>query len=129
MPHTPSPRMRTLASRWLVDLVQFETVTTTAATRATLAAGSTSAGVPIIERASVRRLSPPFDQDAVTVDRSVRDLIVWVDVDSNVVAGMRCTVLDCDDDTLVGKFGPVLLVERDSVRYARRVTVRMGNDE
>lgn len=119
--------MRTLAARWLIDCVDLATQTVTAPTRATMAAGTHTTGTATRAAALVREPSVT-ELDTATVDRSVRDLDVWIDECVPVSAGMLCTIVSCGDDTLVGKAGTVLTVERDSLRAVRRCLVRMSND-
>ena len=121
-------RMRSNAARWLTDRVSFATQTTTTATRANMAAGTLTTGTASTYRALVRQPSVS-QQDTPTADRVVRELSIWVDDAATVTAGMLATIIDCADSTLEGATGTVLLVERDSIRPIRRVTVRMANDE
>ena len=125
----PSSRMRSLASRWLVDCVDLATVTPVTATRANMSDGVATIGTATRTAALVRQPAVT-DTNTATADRSVRDLLVWIDDECVVaVAGMRCTIRACQDATLVDTAGTVLTVERDSLRAARRLTVRMGNDD
>lgn len=94
-----------------------------------MASGTLTLTDPQTWRASVRT-ETLTDQDDQTIDRSVRDLSVWIDDASGVVAGQQMSIGSCPGDaTLVGKTGTVLLVERDSIRAIRRCTVRLSNDE
>lgn len=119
--------MRTLAQRKMTDRVDLQTVTKTAATRLTMADGAHTLGTAVRSWATVRQQSAA-DVPTVTADRTVRDLDVWVPLSTTVTAGMRCTIVSCDDPTLTGDSGAVVTVERDTVRAVRRCVVRMSND-
>jgi hypothetical protein len=93
-----------------------------------MAAGADTYSAAVTYRAAVREttISPEASE---TVDRTVRDLDVWLDdVDGTVSAGNLVTVTACRDLSLIGVTGTVLTVERDSIRAVRRCVVRAGND-
>lgn len=127
MPVAPSHRMRTLATRWLTDSVTLSTVTYATDTRPLAKATTTETATETV--AALIRQPVVADVDTLTARRDVRDLRVWVEADATPTAGQRCTIVTCEDSTLVGKFGEVISVERDSIRAVRRLTVRMSNDD
>ena len=120
--------MRSLAARWLIDSVDLVAISTTQATRANMSDGTLTAGTVTRVRALIREPSV-VDTDTQTADRTVRDLDMWVEDCALVVAGMRATIHECGDLTLVGEAGTVLTVERDTFRASRRITVRMTNSD
>ena len=145
----PSPRMRALAARWLTDRVTLSVVTFPADTRPLGKATTVTTGLPLYtdqleplttdegvvlyaddptEIAALVRVEVVNLQDDTSMRRSVRELTVWVEDTYDAAAGQRLTVTFCGDPTLVGKFGEVITVERDSLRAVRRLNVRMAND-
>jgi hypothetical protein len=123
----PSSKMKTLAARRLVDYVTVDTRTTVVPTRAQMADGTDTYVSLGTFAASVRAVVSA--ESGVTVDRSVRDLDVWIDdVDGVVSAGDRVTIDECRDMSLLDKTGTVLTVNRDALATVRRCVVRMGND-
>lgn len=111
------------------DAVALQTVTTSAGTRAN-PSGTTTLGAAQVVRASIRPLVVD-DLDGETVNRNLRDLVVWIDdQDLSVTPGgdWRCTFTRCGDPTLEGEVGTVTSVERDPSRACRRLTVRLPND-
>lgn len=154
MPVAPTKRMRRLATRWLTDEVTLSTVTYATDTRPLGKATEVDTGAVTV--AALIRQTTVDLQDSTTVRRDVRDLTVWVaDASSEVLttdtgvaltdddgnnlltdesafvpdSGLRCTITACDDNSLVGRYGEVIYVERDSVRAVRRLTVRIPNDD
>lgn len=128
MPNAPTIRMRTLAARWLTDLVTLSDATFVADTRPIGKASETVTGAVTV-RALVRQDVVALT-DTVTARRDVRELRVWIDdACVDVSPGQRLTVVECGDVSLVGRIGQVIAVERDSVKAVRRCTVRLGNDD
>ena len=149
MPLAPSTRMQSLAARWLTDQVTLSEVTYVTDSRPLTKAATNEFGLPLLTddgevltddddnilypddpltyRALIR-MDVVELTDSGTVRRDVRELRVWIDDGGEAKAGQRMTVVSCDDRTLVGRFGQVISVERDSVRAVRRLTVRLNND-
>lgn len=127
MPVAPTHRMRTLAARWLTDSITLSTVTFATDTRPLGKATTTETDACTV-KALVRQPTVE-DVDTITARRDVRDLRIWVEQDATPTAGQRCTITTCADSTLVGKYGEVITVERDSIRAVRRITVRIANDD
>jgi hypothetical protein len=147
----PTMRMRTLAKRWLTDRVTLSVVTYPTDTRPLGKATVEGSGLPLLndygqvlltdegevlyaddadaEMRALVRLQSVDLVDGTTVRRDLRELRVWLDDTDLPLAGMRMTINECGDPTLVGKFGEITSVERDSIRAVRRCTVRLGNDD
>ena len=141
--------MRALAARWLTDRVTLSVVTFPADTRPLGKATTVTTGLPLYtdqleplttdegvvlyaddptELAALVRATSPELVDDINVRRTVRELTVWDEDTYDAAAGQRLTVTVCGDPTLVGKFGEVITVERDSIRAVRRLAVRCAND-
>lgn len=150
MPSAPTVRMRTLAARWLTDRVVLSEVTYPTDTRPLGKATTTVTGLPLrtdtgevltdddgeilvaddpSELRALIRSEVVELVDSQNVRRDVRQLRVWIDDDGDAAAGQRMTITVCGDETLVGRFGQVISVERDSIRAVRRITVRLANDD
>ena len=129
MPKGPSATMRRRAGTWLTDLVALQTVTRSAATRATMhTAGETVA--EIVNVAALVRQNSATDEDGTTVERTVREFTVWITDEVEPVAGQRLRFTTIPGDTsLEGTVGEIVAVERGSHRAVRRLTVQVANDE
>ena len=123
----PTARMQRMAVRWLTDQVELSTVTFGSDVRPLGKASTVKTGVTQV--AGLVRESTVGLSDTETSRADVRELVVWVD-DATVspVAGQRCTFVACGDSSLVGLFGEIIFVDRDSVAAIRRFTVRMPNN-
>ena len=120
--------MKRQATGRLVDLITVQTITQLVPTRAQMAAGAATYGTGTTYSAAVMT-ETLTDEAGQTVDRVVRDLLVWVDDEAGTIgAGDRVTFTRTRDDSLTGQTGTVLTVDRDSMRAVRRATVRLGND-
>lgn len=149
MPAGPSARMRTLAARWLTDRVILSQVTYATDTRPIGEAVESGTGLmstddwgdPLrtddgeilfaddpVEMAALIRTELVELVDSQNVRRDMRQLRVWIADGDEAAAGQRMTIVSCGDPTLVGRFGQVISVERDSIRAVRRMTVRLAND-
>ena len=116
------------AERWLSDQVQITNATTDTDVNATTGAITTD----ICEQRIVACLIQEQTADRQQTEGrtlGLADRLVALPADTEVIAGDRIEVTGCSDLSLIGRFGTITDVERDSLRARRRITVRFDSGD
>jgi hypothetical protein len=136
MPISPSPMMRALANRRLVDVVVLrepasDVVDVDPDTGRPV---STRSGVPTVGtliavvRASLHAPEPLLVQQP-DATLSAREMFAWCSIADTelVMVGQTAQILGARDPSLIGQSGTVTAVTRESLRSVGRFTIRMGS--
>ena len=128
MPIATTPRMRKLQARWLTDVVRLHTATVSVDVDPDTLQPTTTE-TDVWEGCALLRQELADRDPGEGRVFGVRVLTAKLDADADPYTGMRLEVVASGDHSLVGKFGTIVDVDRDSIRVVRRCTVRMDNSE
>jgi hypothetical protein len=118
--------MTGLQARWLADRIRLWNETATVEV-------NEITGLPTVKESNVWTGPALCRQDMTGRNQASgrvygeRVMVIKVDMASTPKTNMRVRIVSCRDSTLNGTEGTVVDVDRDSIRAARRITVRLDN--